>query len=206
MTPYYQDSSVTLFHSDYREVLPLLTGGLVYVTDQPYGTGWVRGGGRAGEFKAKHERAEWDKWSLDWVPLLNSPKRIAAFCPVAKCEELCAALEFPAVLHYLKSNVRPGGTDREPIVCSPPPRFGKWKKLAYNGDMPLHPCQKPLEVMTWLVDLVSERGETVVDFFCGSGTTLVAAKELGRFAIGCDQDEEHCETATRRLQQEVLAL
>ena len=51
-----------LINADCLDVLPTLDAGLVYVTDQPYGTGWVRGGGSVGEFKAKHEKPEWDVW------------------------------------------------------------------------------------------------------------------------------------------------
>ncbi len=72
--------------------------------------------------------------------------------------------------------------------------------------MPLHPCQKPIDLMTWLVHLVSEPSEVIVDHFMGSGTTLRAAKDLGRKAIGGDIEERYCEIAAMRMEQEVLAL
>lgn len=195
--------SVTLYQGNCLEILPTLDRGLVYLTDQPYGTGWVRGGGKVGEFKAKHDKPEWDVWDLGWLDILNAPKRVAAFCPVSKCEELCNALPQPMVLHYKKSNVRPGGIDREPIVVSPPCAPREWKKLAYNGDMPLHPCQKPLPVMCWLVESVSEEGETVVDNFMGSGTTGVACIRTGRSFIGIERDAAHFKTACDRLAHEL---
>ena len=195
---------VVLYNCDCVEMLPTLAPGLVYITDQPYGTGWVRGGKKVGEFAAKHEKPAWDVWSLDWLALLNEPKRIAAFAPVGKCEELCAAMPQPAVLHYRKSNVRPGGADREPIVVSPPPPYVReWKKLAYNGDMPLHPCQKPLNVMCWLVETVSDEGDTVVDHFMGSATTGIACLRTGRKFIGCERDPIHFATAVERIRQEL---
>lgn len=172
-----------LYCADCVEVLPTLAPGLVYITDQPYGTGWVRGGKKVGEF---------------------APKRVAAFAPVGKCEELCAAMPQPAVLHYRKSNVRPGGADREPIVVSPPPPDVRtWKKLAYNGDMPLHPCQKPLPVMCWLVETVSDEGDTVVDNFMGSATTGIACLRTGRKFIGVERDPTHFATAVERIRQEL---
>ena len=67
-----------------------------------------------------------------------------------------------------------------------------------------HPAQKPLTIMADIVDLSSRRGDTVLDPFAGSGTTLRAAKDLGRKAIGIEIDERYCEIAAKRLGQEVL--
>ena len=68
----------------------------------------------------------------------------------------------------------------------------------------LHTTQKPIQLMDSLVDLFTDLGETVLDPFAGSGTTLVAAKAGGRKAIGVELDERYCEIAARRLSQGVL--
>jgi DNA modification methylase len=63
----------------------------------------------------------------------------------------------------------------------------------------LHPTQKPLELVMWLIRSYSKRGWLVLDPFVGSGTTLVAAKHLGRKAIGIEREEKYCEVAAQRL-------
>jgi DNA modification methylase len=73
-----------------------------------------------------------------------------------------------------------------------------------TGEKNGHPCPKPLSWMRWLVSLGSRVGETVLDPFMGSGTTLVAAKQLYRNAIGIEIEERYCEIAAKRLSQEVF--
>jgi DNA modification methylase len=76
--------------------------------------------------------------------------------------------------------------------------------LGFNHAERLHPNEKPLSLMVKLVALCSREGELVVDPTMGSGTTLRAAKDLGRRAIGIDLVEANCEIAAKRLRQEVL--
>lgn len=67
-----------------------------------------------------------------------------------------------------------------------------------------HPAPRRFEHVSWLVGYFSEAA--VIDPFCGTGTTLLAAKEHGRKAIGIEIEERFCEQAAKRLAQEVLAL
>jgi DNA modification methylase len=68
-----------------------------------------------------------------------------------------------------------------------------------------HPCPKPLGSWSWLVQRVTLPDETILDPFCGSGTTLLAAKNTHRRAIGIEIEEKYCEIAAKRLSQEVMA-
>ena len=67
-----------------------------------------------------------------------------------------------------------------------------------------HPCEKPEALLAHMVEVSTRRAGLVIDPFAGSGSTLVAAKALGRKAIGVELEERYCEIAARRLAQDVL--
>lgn len=78
--------------------------------------------------------------------------------------------------------------------------------LGFLSSRRLHPNEKPVTLMRRLVEGLTAPGDVVLDPFMGSGTTLRAAKDLGRKAIGVELEERYCEIAARRMGQEVLAL
>ncbi len=68
-----------------------------------------------------------------------------------------------------------------------------------NKEARYHPTQKPLGVMKWILERYSQPSDLIFDPFCGSGTTCVAAKMLGRNYIGIDISEEYCQIARDRI-------
>jgi site-specific DNA-methyltransferase (adenine-specific) len=73
-----------------------------------------------------------------------------------------------------------------------------WRDFTGNK---LHPSQKPVQVLRPLIDAFCRPGGTVLDPFCGSGSSLVAAKELARRFVGIELDRTHYLTASRRLRE-----
>lgn len=69
-----------------------------------------------------------------------------------------------------------------------------------RGEKRVHPTQKPVAVMRWLIEKVQPRG-LILDPYMGSGSVLVAAKQLGYRAIGFEIQKRYCEAAARRLEQ-----
>ena len=70
---------------------------------------------------------------------------------------------------------------------------------ATKNDTGLHPTQKPLKLVNALIELTTNDGHIVLDPFCGSGTTLVSAYNLGRKFIGIELDAEYCKSASKRI-------
>ena len=129
-----------------------------------------------------------------------------------------AGLRCLRVAVWVKTNPMPMiSSDRpalgwEPIVCllrddEKPRWYGGAKPANYVGPTSQgsgHPTQKPLPMVASLVRQFSAPVDVVLDPFAGSGTTLRAAKDEGRRAIGVELDERYCEIAARRLAQDVL--
>ncbi len=77
------------------------------------------------------------------------------------------------------------------------------KVTSNSNDHRKHPTQKPVALMESLIKLTTQEGQIVLDPFCGSGSTLVAAKKLKRNYIGIEFSEEFCNIARERLENEI---
>jgi adenine-specific DNA-methyltransferase len=84
---------------------------------------------------------------------------------------------------------------RKRQVARPIPDVLPW---AYTGNR-LHPTQKPIEALSPIIEALTMPGQLVLDPFCGSGSTLVAAQALGRDCLGIELDPGHARTAQRRI-------
>jgi site-specific DNA-methyltransferase (adenine-specific) len=146
-----------------------------------------------------------------------------SFCDLESIGKWQAALS-KAELDYVRSCVwdkvdgapqftgdRPAA-GAEAIICAHQKGAKRWNgggrrnvfRYAVNGasrGAKPHPSTKPLKLMRELIELFTDEGETILDPFMGSGTTLRAAKELGRKAIGIEANKDYCLIAVERLSQ-----
>jgi site-specific DNA-methyltransferase (adenine-specific) len=94
---------------------------------------------------------------------------------------------------------------RRPFFLTASMQWGDLWRFPIERDRQ-HPTQKPLSLISQLCLISSRQGDTILDPFMGSGTTLRAAKNLNRKAVGIEINERYCEIAASRMSQEVLAL
>jgi site-specific DNA-methyltransferase (adenine-specific) len=249
MTPYYEQSGVTIYHGDCREVLPTLESDSVRLlwTDPPYGHSNQDGdlqaarvrdgviGARTRPVEAiANDSAEAMRVAVEGALTLAMPLLKTDCCCCCCCSggggptvtfawlanrldrdglEFFHAVvwdksgrgdglgwrfrrnyEFVMVAHQRGKKLSWVHADRAvPNIWRAMPTRNSW-----------HPTEKPVELVGHFVELTTWHGDTVLDPFMGSGTTLVAAKRLGRKAIGIELEEKYCEIAARRLQQESL--
>ena len=95
----------------------------------------------------------------------------------------------------------------ELVITDPSYGINTWQGMIRDKSgipgVRMHPNEKPVPLMKWCIQKAKSKG-VIVDLFCGSGTTLRAAKDLNRKAIGIELEERYCEVAAQRMQQEVL--
>jgi len=220
--PYYEDSAVTIYHADCREILPHLPKVDLVITDPPYEI-TATGGGIAAARQYLAGIAGKIDGGFD-MSLIDGFENFFCFCGKEQLRDLLnmAAREGSRwmLLTWNKPNPTPLVNanylpDTEYIVhrFQSGRLFGNYKDKSRFIVHPSestrkegHPCAKPLAVIKRLALLGSQVGDTILDPFMGSGTTLRAAKDLGRKAIGIEIEEKYCEIAARRCRQEVLAL
>ncbi len=229
MKPYYEDTKagITIYHGDCREILPGLPKVDLVLTDPPYGTQVLRDGyGRRQNNKATngkvgvHIAGDADLGAFKRMVGAVKCNLLCTFGSPKKSFEMLQAIRrrsFTCVAELVWDKNIPGlgagiRYQHENIYIAV---FENFEFCGYGGLFSViretsvsrggfHPHEKPVDLLKRL--LIYAGGETILDPFMGSGTTLRAAKDLRRKAIGIEIEERYCEIAARRLQQEVLPL
>jgi DNA modification methylase len=217
MKPYYEHAGITIYHCDCRELIREIRADAT-VTDPPYG---VNLGVADTRFKDAYIGFE---DTPDFVRTVCVPaiyrcleftKRVA-MTPGNRC-----MWEYPKPddvgIWYNPASTTRGRWGFSMVNCfifyygKDPHNDGNGMKFSQSlsgcsdsVDGIDHPCPKPMRFSRWLVHRASLDNETILDPFAGSGSFLVAAKDLGRRAIGIEIEEKYCEIAAKRLSQEVF--
>lgn len=231
MKPYYEHAGIALYLADCREVLPTLADDSVdvVVTDPPYGMKW-QSNSRTLQFDliAGDDSTDAAVAALALcVRPLRRGRHMYAFgrydLSGLSVVSLAAELVWDKELCSAGNLEIPWGLQHEPIQFYVNNKDGKLNKFRHgglstrlrrgsiirgkrlHGSTAQHPTQKPVDVLRQLIESSSSLYETVLDPFCGSGSTLVAARIEGREAIGIEIDERYCEVAAKRLSQKDLS-
>ena len=172
------------------------------ITDPPYNVGL--------NYSDGDNRLDYREWCAEWFAECMRIAPFVIFTPGMVNLSMWYSIATPRwVMSWRKSN-----------QCSPSPLggFNTWEPILLYGkpsrrigqdswDMPIglqqgvgnHPCPKYLPFWTKMLSDVTQEGETVLDPFAGTGTTLLAAHKLGRNAIGIEKAQEYFEIAQRRI-------
>lgn len=225
MSAYYEEDGITIYHGDCREVLTTLEPVDLVVTDPPYGIQY--------RSNMKQERFDPivgdDAVPAEWVRSFRRLCRTTTTTAVywfANDDSLCetkqvlvdAGFGLNTTLVWDKQALSLGdlndyASQTEYIVFASAPA-----RSTLNGSRDpnllsvprvdnrriVHPTQKPVSLLSYLIIRSTDPGEIVLDPFMGSGSTLVAAQQLGRKSIGIEIEERYCEIAVQRLAQGVL--
>lgn len=213
MRPYYQDEYVTIYHGDCREILPHIGSVDLLLSDPPYGMAY-RHGARKGGVRLGHDGVSivGDDEPFDPAHVLGVAPRTILWGGNHFADKL------PASRGWLVWDKRDGTPSNDQSDCelawtdflTTARLFSRRWSGAHRGGREqaegrVHVNQKPVALMQWCIGW-APGVRSVLDPYMGSGSTLVAAKELGLRAIGIEIEERYCEVAAQRLAQGVLDL
>ena len=188
--------NATLYLGGCLDVLPTLDKVDAVITDPPYGIG----------FGAKHTKwsanrgvvlGNWDEEIPDISPLLSMSENVTVWggerfgLPVSR-----------GWLTWVKPDAAPTFASTEYAWTSrdKPARHFVYAISAVNAERVGHPTQKPLALMKWCIEQAGNP-KTILDPFMGSGTTGVAAIQLGRSFIGIEREPKYFDIACQRIEQ-----
>jgi site-specific DNA-methyltransferase (adenine-specific) len=222
VTPYYADDLVTIYHGDAREAMAenWWPWDGVIVTDPPYGITWRRGenrvrlspahGGIAGDHDTSLRDDVLGRWAPRgaivfgslYAPFPGGIRQVLVWQKPGDAGVVGSTMGYRRDVEavFLIGELPNRPASRSSVLRSVIANVGNPSSPAGKTG---HPHAKPVDL---LMDLIAWTDWTVLDPFVGSGSTLVAAKAMGRRAIGIEIEERYCEVAAQRCSQEVLGL
>lgn len=211
MSIYYQDETVTLHHGDCLEVLPTIpTDDVALVlTDPPYGMNYKPKRGADGS-KRWTDGVRGDAEKFDPTHLLTYRRSVlwganwyADSLPPSGGWLVWDKTPKGAKEGFYASHAELAWTN----CCSSVRKFSlQWGGEARGGEAHLHPTQKPVGLMRWILSQFTKPGDLVLDPYMGSGPVAEACRDMGRRYVGIEIEESYCATAVERLSQDILDL
>lgn len=209
MKPYYEDDQVVIYNGKCEDIVPNISNFELIVTDPPYGISHPcnfksRGRGKLAECN-DYPDVFGDTELFDPQFLLSFQK------PTVLWGANYFADKLPLSSGWLVwDKERPDGLDQSTceLAWTNYVKGVRRFKYLWNGMMRagekgqnFHPTQKPIALIQWIFSLKWTPPGAVLDPYMGAGSTLVAAKYLGRKAIGIEIEESYCEIAVKRVSQ-----
>jgi DNA modification methylase len=213
LKPYYDRDGITIWNADCAEVLPLIDPAEValVLTDPPYGLGYDLLQRKWSQTDADHsEFVVGDQEPFDPAPLLRFGRCViwGGNCFASRLPDHPGWLVWDKVTQEV-SGMR--GAEAEFAWTNFVTRSQVFRHLwrgafrATENGFHVHPTQKPVSLMKWILGNWTEPGDLILDPYMGSGPVAQACHEMGRRYIGVEIVEEYCQVAVNRLAQGVLA-
>jgi site-specific DNA-methyltransferase (adenine-specific)/modification methylase len=196
--------NATLYLGDCMDILPTLDKVDAVITDPPYGIGADTGIG-----KVTKQGSDFRTAPKGWDSYVPSREMFQKLIEKADVSIFWGGNYFelpPTPTLLIWDKVQPEKFTlamAEVAWCNTgkPMKIYRWKSMSINnGDPKYHPTQKPLGLMHWCIDQAGSP-ETILDPFMGSGTTGVAAIQLGRKFIGIEREPKYFDIACKRIEQ-----
>lgn len=220
VTPYHREDAGVIYCQNCLDILPKIPAGAIdlVLTDPPYnvGLGSKPHADRQVGYESNDDSLTDNDYSLLLLPIINmTNSHTMIVTPGNSNQTLWPKPKWTMV--WLKTN----GVTRTPLTRGQQMNHACWEPVLIYGkldnpphsdvlDIPIsfqscadgHPCPKPIKLFLRLLSFMDST--IILDPFLGSGTTAVAAKQLGRKFIGIEIEEKYCRIAVKRLAQEEL--
>lgn len=197
-----------IIHGDAFEEIGKIDGITAIITDPPYGVQWK---GHSASTRT-WDQIKNDDGSMDLRPILNMP------CLVISFGANCYPSQLPHRGRWIcwdkrtcEAADRMLGSPFELAWCNKTSGYDKMYRVMHggvvnadgHGERRVHPTQKPISLLRKIILDHTKPGDLIVDPFCGSGSTGVAAVTSGRDFIGIDVEEKYCKISSERIREAV---
>lgn len=227
MKPYFESGGTTIYHGDSRELLPLVRGDIL-ITDPVWPNapaGMFDVDNPLQLFAAAAVHFTKFRKAIIQLGCDSDPRMLQAIPAELPYVRTCwlryalpsykgNVLNSGDVAYVFGAGDLPEGRKVLPGEATSTGRLRVWAARAASPDVRPrgsarkardvhdfgHPCPRDMEHVRWLVANFTKKADVIVDPFCGSGTTLIAAEHLGHPAVGIEVQERYCEVAARRIE------